>query len=80
MIERLDEESLEEKVEHVVDVAERLMVDPRDASPSEVTEAKAMLTSMRHYDRALAPIRHLRVDWREPKEPVSDIPVPRPVE
>lgn len=39
-----------------------------------MTEAKALLTSMRHYEEALAPIRRLRVDWREPKEPVSDIP------
>jgi hypothetical protein len=29
---------------------------------------------MRHYDRVLAPIRKLRVDWREPLAPESDIP------
>ena len=34
---------------------------PRDVSPSEVTGAKALLTSMRHYERVLAPIRGLRV-------------------
>ena len=42
--------------------------------PAEVTEAKAVLTAMRHYERVLAPIRRLRIDWSEPKEPVSDIP------
>ena len=69
VIERLDEESLEEKVERVVDVAERFMADPRDVSPGEVTEAKALLTSMRHYDRALAPIRKLHLNWRVPLGP-----------
>ncbi len=39
-----------------------------------MTEAKALLTAMSHYERVLAPLRALRVDWREPKEPVSDIP------
>jgi hypothetical protein len=29
---------------------------------------------MRHHVDVLAPIRRLRVDWREPKEPESDIP------
>jgi hypothetical protein len=33
-----------------------------------------MLTSMRHYVDALAPIRNLRVDWREPLAPDTDIP------
>ena len=66
MVGRLDEDTLAEKVERVVDIAERFMADPRDVSPSEVTEAKSMLASMRHYDRALAPVRRLRVDWREP--------------
>ncbi len=42
------------------------MADPRDVSPSEMTDAKAMLTAMRYYDDALAPIRKLRVDSREP--------------
>ena len=74
VIERLDEETLDERVQRVVDVAERFMADPRDVSPDEVTKAKALLTSMRHYDDALAPIRSLRVDWRGPKEPESDIP------
>ncbi len=74
VIERLDEDTLAEKVERVVDVAERFMADPRDVSPAEVTEAKALLTAMSHYERVLAPIRRLRVDWREPKEPESDIP------
>jgi hypothetical protein len=74
IIERLDEETLGEKVEHVVDIAERFMADPRDVTPTEVSEAKALLASMWHYDRVLAPVRSLRVDWREPKEPVSDIP------
>jgi hypothetical protein len=74
VIERLDEDTLAERVERVVDVAERFMADPRDVSPTEVTEAKAMLTSMRYYDDALAPIRRLRVDWREPLERESDIP------
>ena len=74
MVERLDEETLAEKVERVVDVAERFMADPRDVTPAEVTEAKALLTAMRHYDHALTPLRRLRVDWREPKEPESDIP------
>jgi hypothetical protein len=74
VIERLDEETLAEKVERVVDIAERFMADPRDVSPAEVTEAKALLVSVHHYERVLAPIRKLRVDWREPKEPVSDIP------
>ena len=57
-----------------MDIAERFMADPRNVSPSEVTEAKAMLTSMRHYDHALAPIRRLRVHWREPLASESDIP------
>ena len=74
VVERIDEETLAEQVERVVDIAERFMVDPRDVSPAEVTEAKAMLTAMRHYEAALAPIRRLRVDWREPLEPDSDIP------
>lgn len=39
-----------------------------------MAEAKALLASMSHYERVLAPICKLRVDWREPKEPVSDIP------
>ena len=26
---------------------------------------------MRHYERALAPIRRLRVDWREPLVPTA---------
>ena len=69
IIERLDEETLEEKVERVVDVAARFLADPRDVSPSEVTEAKALLASMHHYERVLAPIRKLRVRERE-----SDIP------
>jgi hypothetical protein len=43
-------------------------------TPAEVTEAKAMLTSLRHYDHALAPLRRLRVNWREPLLPESDIP------
>ena len=42
------------------------MADPRDVTPEEVREAKALLASMSHYDHALAPIRKLRVDWREP--------------
>ncbi len=50
------------------------MADPRDVSPSEVTEAKALLAAMRHYERALAPIHRLRIDWREPKLRDSDIP------
>ena len=74
MIERLDEDTLAERVERVVDISERFMADPRDVSPAEVTEAKAMLVSMRHYEAALAPIRRLRIDWREPKPPESDIP------
>jgi hypothetical protein len=74
VIERLEEETLAEKVEHVVDVVERFMADPRDVTPTEVTEAKALLTSMRHYDQALAPIRRLRVDLREPLTPDTDIP------
>lgn len=74
IIECLDEEALEEKVARVVDVAERFMADPRDVSPSEVSETKALLASMRHYDRALAPTRSLRVDWRGPLMPESDIP------
>ena len=74
VVERLDEETLEEKVELVVDVAERFMADPRDVPPHEVTEAKALLASMRHYDRALAPIRKLRLNWRVPLEPDTDIP------
>ena len=74
MIERLDEETLEERVERVVEVADRFMADPRDVTPAEVTEAKALLASMSHYERVLATIRKLRVNWREPKEPVSDIP------
>jgi hypothetical protein len=44
--ERLDEATLAEKVERVVDVAERFMADPRRV-PGEMTEAKALLTSMR---------------------------------
>ncbi len=43
-------------------------------SATEVTEAKALLTSMRYYDDALAPIRKLRIDWREPLSPDGDIP------
>jgi hypothetical protein len=78
VVERLDEESLAEKVERVVDIAGRFMADPRDVSPAEVTEANAMLVAMRHYEHALAPLRGLRVDWRESKEPVSDIPRPAP--
>jgi hypothetical protein len=39
-----------------------------------VTEAKALLTAMSHYERVLAAIGRLRVDWSEPKEPESDIP------
>ena len=42
------------------------MADPRDVSPAEVTEAKAMLASMRHYDRILAPIRKLHLSRRVP--------------
>jgi len=61
VIENLAENALAEKVERVVGVAERFMADPRDVSPSEVTEAKALLPSMRHYERVLAPIRGLRV-------------------
>jgi hypothetical protein len=81
IIECLDEEALEEKVARVVDVAERFMADPRDVSPSEVSETKALLASMRHYDRALAPTRSLRVDWRGPLMPESDIPpAPRSLE
>lgn len=57
-----------------MDIAARFMADPRDVSPSEVTEAKALLTAMRHHVRVLAPIRTLRVDWREPREPRSEIP------
>jgi hypothetical protein len=75
VIECLDEDTLAETVERVVDVTERLMADPRDVSPDEVTEANALLTSMRHYDRVLAPIRRLRVDWREPLAPEGDIPL-----
>ena len=56
------------------DVAERFMTDPRDVSPGEVTEAKETLTSMRYYDDALAPIRGLRIDWREQLAPERDIP------
>ena len=64
-----------------MDVAERFMADPRDVTPAEVTEAKALLTAMRHYDHALAPLRRLRVNWREPLAPESDIPpAPRSVE
>ena len=74
VIERLEEETLAERVERVVDVADRFLADTRDVSPSEVTEAKAMLAAMRHYDQALAPIRRLRIDWREPLELVSEIP------
>ena len=74
VIERLYEESLEEKVERVVDVADRFLADPRGVEPSEVTEAKSLLASMRHYDRVLAPIRNLRVDWTQPLGPESDIP------
>jgi hypothetical protein len=33
--ERLDETTLAEKVERVVDVAERFMADPRDVSPAK---------------------------------------------
>ena len=81
VIERLDEETLEEKVERVVDVAARFLADPRDVSPTEVTEAKALLVSMRHHEHALAPIPHLRVDWRGPLLPDSDIPpAPRSLE
>ena len=43
-------------------------------TPVEVTEAKALLASMSHYERLLAPIRRLRVDWREPREREGDIP------
>ena len=64
VVERLEEDTLAEKVERVVDIAERFMADPRDVSPAEVTEAKALLASMRHYDRALAPIRKLQLSWR----------------
>jgi hypothetical protein len=39
-----------------------------------VREAKALLASMSHYERVLAPIGRLRIDWSEPKEPESDIP------
>ena len=60
-----------------MDIAERFMADPRDVSPTEVTEARATLTAMRHYDHALAPIRRLRVDWREPLARDSDIPPER---
>ena len=74
VVERMDEETLAEKVERVVDVAERFMADPRDVSSEDVTEAKAMLTSLRHYDHALAPLRRLRVNWRGPLLPESDIP------
>lgn len=74
VIERLDEQTLAEKVERVVDVADRFMADPHDVSPAEVTEARAMLASMRHYEAVLAPIRSLRVDWRGALAPESDIP------
>lgn len=74
MVEALDEETLAERVERVVDIAERFMTDPRDVTPAEVTEAKALLTSMRHYEIALAPIRSLRVDWKQPLVPESDVP------
>jgi hypothetical protein len=74
VIEGLREDTLVEKVERVVDVAERFMADPRDVSQAEVTEAKAMLASMRHYDRALAPIRRLHLNWRVPLESDTDIP------
>jgi hypothetical protein len=47
---------LAEKVERVVEMAERFICDPRDVSPSEVTEAKALLTSMHHHEGVLAPI------------------------
>ncbi len=80
-VERLEEDTLAEQVERVVDVAERFMADPRDVSPAEVTEAKAMLTSMRHYDRALAPIRRLHTNWRVPREHEGNIPsAPRSLE
>ena len=39
-----------------------------------MTEARAMLVSMRHYENALVPIRRLRVDWRGALTAVSDIP------
>jgi hypothetical protein len=36
---------------------------------------------MRHYEIALAPIRSLRVDWKQPLLPESDIPpAPRSLE
>lgn len=74
MVQHLDEETLAEQVERVVDIAERFMADPRDVSPAEVTEAKAMLATMRHYDRALAPIRKLHLSWRRELVPDTDIP------
>jgi hypothetical protein len=74
VIEHLDSTTLAEKVERVVDVAERFMADPRDVTPSEVTQARALLASMHHYDDALAPIRSLRVDWKQPLGHESDIP------
>jgi hypothetical protein len=74
VIEHLDSTTLAEKVERVVDVAERFMADPRDVTPSEVTQARVLLASMRHYDDALAPIRSLRVDWQQPLGYESDVP------
>ena len=76
MIEHLEGgETLAEKVKLVIDVAERFMAgQSRGVTPSEVTEAKALLTSMRHYDHALAPIRKLHLNWHVPKERENDIP------
>ena len=74
VVERLDGVTLAEKVERVVDVAERFMSDPRDVSPYEVSEARSMLKAMRRYDQALAPIRKLQVDWKIPLGRESDIP------
>ena len=81
VIERLDEETLEEKVERVVDVAARFLADPRDVSPTEVTEAKALLVSMRHHEHALAPDPAPPGRLARAASPDSDIPpAPRSLE
>lgn len=73
----MEEETLEAKVALVVDVAERFMADPRDVTPAEVSEAKELLASMRHYDVVLAPIRDISIDWRGERGYDSDVPPPR---
>lgn len=76
VIERLDEETLEEKVALVVDVADRFLADPRDVTPAEVSEAKGLLASMRHYDAVLAPIRDIDTNWRGNLRYDRDVPPP----